>query len=238
MSPTIQGSVLAAAVAAICPDVSARIASCGDTTPTEPELWRELSCCLLSSQVPYAVAQAAAAAVERSGVLTGPATSSPGSVLEVLVAILNAPLQVGATRRRYRFPQSRARQLAATWTEVRSQAGSLSGLLQRLGSAEQARRWLIVHAQGIGPKQASMFLRNVGITYDLAVLDRHVLSYMREVGLTATTAMHVTALKPYLVLEATLSEHAASMGYPVGLLDWAIWIVMRVARRANDEVST
>lgn len=73
-----------------------------------------------------------------------------------------------------------------------------------------------------------MFLRNVGASYDLAVLDRHVINYMMVLGLTADPAP-TRRMTDYRRDEVILRDHAAEFGLPVGYLDWAVWIVMRVA---------
>ena len=81
-----------------------------------------------------------------------------------------------------------------------------------------------------------MFLRNAGITYSLAILDRHVLKYMSALGITDHRQPYVSGLSTYLRLEQSLREHASRIGYDVGLLDWAIWIVMRADREPNMDL--
>jgi hypothetical protein len=61
--------------------------------------------------------------------------------------------------------------------------------------------------------------------------DRHVLRYMEIVGLRPKDSPPITRFTHYLNHEVTLQEHAAQLGYRVGLYDWAIWIVMRVLGR-------
>ncbi|GLS17013.1 hypothetical protein GCM10007874_00280 [Labrys miyagiensis] len=93
------------------------------------------------------------------------------------------------------------------------------------------RDWLVEMAPGFGPKQASMFLRNTGVSYDLAILDRHVLDYMRLIGLRTAQSKPLTTMKRYRCDELSMCDHARALGFPVGILDWAIWIVMRVANK-------
>ncbi len=200
---------------------------------TETRLWTELACCVLSSQVPYATAQAAAFRVDASGVLVDASLST--EALEASLAdLLRQPLEIESGLRRYRFPDSRARQLAATAAKVRRHADGLTDLLAGFGAVESARDWFVAHAPGLGPKQASMFLRNVGASYNLAILDRHVINYMMIVGLTANPAP-TRRMADYRRDEIILRDHAAGVGLPVGFLDWAVWIVMRVARRQSTK---
>lgn len=205
-----------------------RLLSADEPEPlTEPRLWTELACCVLSSQVPYATAQAAAVRIEANGVLMDPGVCP--EVLEASLAeLLRRPFQLETGMRRYRFPESRARQLAATATAVRTEAHGLANLLAGFERIQDAREWFVDHAPGLGPKQASMFLRNVGASYDLAVLDRHVINYMIAVGLTTDPAP-TRRMADYRRDEIILRDHAAEFGLPVGFLDWAVWIVMRVA---------
>lgn len=223
------------AVTAICPDIKARIATPRRDRIDDRALWWELSCCILSSQVPYAVATAAADAIEQAELLL----VQKLGVDELAVALENVlthRVTVGGRSIRYRFPGSRAKQLAAAHLAVHRREASLSTLLSRFPDASHARRWLVENAPGVGPKQASMFLRNVGLTYSLAILDRHVLKYMSALGISDHAQPFVSGMPTYLRLEQTLSEHATRIGYEVGLLDWAIWIVMRADNEPNMEL--
>jgi N-glycosylase/DNA lyase len=223
------------AVLAICPDIKARI----DAPRTDPisdrALWWELSCCILSSQVPYSIASAAADAIAQAELLLAPA-SDQAALGDLLEDILMHRVALDGRPLRYRFPGSRAKQLAAAHAAVHRHDTSLSALVQGFGDASQARQWLVEHIPGTGPKQASMFLRNAGITYSLAILDRHVLKYMSALGIADHPQPYVSGLSTYLRLEQSLREHASRIGYEVGLLDWAIWIVMRADREPNMEL--
>jgi N-glycosylase/DNA lyase len=178
------------------------------------------------------LAVSAADAVERSGIL---GDRRPKQWLETqLISILQAPLSVDGARRRYRFPEARARQLAATSCRVRQEEVHLQALIDRFPDAKAAREWFVVNAPGFGAKQASMFLRNIGMSYDLAILDRHVLAYMDAIGLLRALPACSGNLARYSQYEERLRSHALTIACPVGIMDWAIWIVMRVARRQES----
>lgn len=223
------------AVKAICPDIQARIDTPRLDTLDERALWWELSCCILSSQVPYGIASAAADAIARTELLLAQA-SDHAALADALEDILMHRVDVDGRPVRYRFPGSRAKQLAAAHAAVYCREASLSALVQDFSDASEARQWLVKQIPGAGPKQASMFLRNTGLTYSLAILDRHVLNYMSEVGISAHTQPYVSGMSTYLRLEQSLREHATRIGYDVGLLDWAIWIVMRADKEPNMEL--
>lgn len=215
------------AVGVVGAEIGRQLSAAPPKPLTETHLWTELACCVLSSQVPYATAQAAAVRIEASGLLEDRGLSP--EILEAsLATLLRSPFDLGSGLRRYRFPDSRARQLAVAIKAIREEADKLSDLLAGFERIEIARDWFVAHAPGLGPKQASMFLRNVGASYDLAVLDRHVINYMVVVGLTADP-VPTRRMASYRRDEIILREHAAEFGLQVGLLDWAVWIVMRVA---------
>jgi len=223
---------LTAAVEAICPDIRARL-----DKPAQPlderRLWWELSSCILSSQVPYNLAVAAADAIDEEGLLFECCFDSD-ELMRLLLDVLTSPLLTDGRFRLYRFPVARARHLAATRMAVSKEAYSLRKLLEQFHDAAGARAWLVKHAPGVGPKQASMFLRNVGISYDLAVLDRHVLDYMSALGIYPGVSTSIAGLAQYRQHEVVLRDHADDLDCPVGILDWAIWIVMRVANRKME----
>lgn len=223
------------AVAAICPDIQARIDTPRPDPLDERALWWELSCCILSSQVPYSIASAAADAIAQAELLLAK-VSDQSALADALEDILMHRVELDGRPVRYRFPGSRSKQLAAAHAAVYSRDSSLSALIQDFSDASQARQWLVKHVPGAGPKQASMFLRNAGLTYSLAILDRHVLTYMSEVGISDHSQRYVSGMSTYLRLEQSLREHATCIGYDVGLLDWAIWIVMRADKEPNMEL--
>jgi N-glycosylase/DNA lyase len=227
---------LSNAVSAICQDVRARVGR-AIALPDERCLWWELSSCILSSQVPYALAVAATDAIDANGLLIDKHQNSEALALR-LIAVLRTPLSVGDRPRAYRFPVVRARQLAATRNIVTAAAGSLRALVEGFHDAAETRAWLVRQVPGIGPKQASMFLRNIGVSYDLAILDRHVLNYMSALGIYSGSNISIGRLAQYHKHEAVLRAHAKNLDCPVGLLDWAIWIVMRVANRKAEPVPT
>lgn len=223
------------AVMAICPDIEARVAAPRAKAIDDRALWWELSCCILSSQVPFTVATAAAEAIDRAGLLLAEHVELEGLASELEDVLANR-VAVGSRSVRYRFPSSRAHQLASTHALVHRHGGSMSALLAQFDDAAAARRWLVDNVPGAGPKQASMFLRNIGMSYSLAILDRHVLNYMSALGIGDHAGSAVAGLPTYLRLEDALRGHAKHLGYAVGLLDWAIWIVMRADKEQNLEL--
>lgn len=222
---------LANAVAAICPEIEERVEA-NRPELDERGLWWELSCCVLSSQVSYALAAEAANTIDRSGLLLDGNIDKEELSLE-LSKILSEKLRVGDRMQKYRFPSVKASQLASTRLVITRKAGSLSGLITSFEDATEARAWFVTNAPGLGPKQASMLLRNAGVSYELAILDRHVLSYMAALGLYQDGKQLISGLVKYLYCEIELKAHAKRMGISVGVLDWAIWIVMRVANDSN-----
>ncbi len=224
---------LQCAVAAICPDIEAR-AKRTDVALSERNLWWELSCCLLSSQVPYALAVATADALDKRQLLLNTSVSQ-AELADEIFGVLRQPVLVNGSLRSYRFPGSKSVQLASARASVSQKCGDLCSLMNAFGNATSARAWLVSNVSGIGPKQASMFLRNAGISYDLAVLDRHVLNYMALIGLYNGAERAIPKLSQYHRHENSLISHANGLGFAVGLLDWAIWIVMRVAGSRDTE---
>jgi N-glycosylase/DNA lyase len=213
------------AVAAIYPDIVSQTSEQARSVIDEADLWYELSCCVLSSQVPFGLAQAAALRIQQHGVLSADCTQAEtGSALR---EILHELFYVDGKLRKYRFPIAKSTQLSEAKCRITRDFGSLGRTLSSFTDAEDLRRWLVDNAPGLGPKQASMLLRNTGATYHMAILDRHILAYMYIVGLTPSLAT-ANSYSKYLKLEEKLKQHADGMGYSLGHFDWAIWIVMRV----------
>ncbi len=218
------------AVTEIAKEVRQIIGNQATSAPDEGVMLRELTCCLLSSQVRYSDAQAFATHLLSRGVLH---RSRSLETLESSVLLeLTKPLLINGSFKSYRFPAIRSRQLARTLCTVESQFGSLTNLVA-VGEPQFVRQLMIQYFPGIGPKQASMFLRNIGLSYDLAVIDRHVIRYMAIAQLTTTDDAGPQSLRDYMDKERILADYSREIGHPVGIVDWAIWIVMRAAGGAG-----
>ncbi len=214
----------------LCPLIESEVSKHATRCIREYELRRELVSCILGSQVRYEMAVEAIENLESAGLLNDAYWCQrkddefEGDVFMVLAGRSDDPRHGGS----YRFPGVRAKQLA----QVRS-ALARAPIMSRLtvsSCSSHLRQQLIEDISGIGPKQASMFLRNIGKSYDLAILDTHVLQFMRMQGLLSEAGGRIGTIKEYEKTERVVVQYAASIGYPVGYLDWAIWATMKAAR--------
>lgn len=190
---------------------------------TETQLLFELISCILGSQVYYESALAAAVKIRRVGLLKSPMKHYSFSEFESSV------FRVLTTS--YRFASTKSNYIARTIWALYSNDGTLSDRLIKFNSAQDARFSIVQMATGIGPKQGSLFLRNVGYTDELAILDKHILQFMFMFGLLDHEHSSVSYFREYEKYEDKLRSYASSQGWSLGRLDYAIWIVMRVYTR-------
>jgi N-glycosylase/DNA lyase len=200
---------------------------------TEEELLHEACVCMFSSQMVFEVAEAAAQRLRDRGLLRG---SRDRSKYEQRVCTaLSEPLAIekdGKVRHaRPRFRNRLASLLATTVTTMGNQGHSLRGILFSAGSAREAREVLVEKVWGFGPKQASLFLRRVGYSAQLAVLDTHILDYLRVARGIDPKPSALSRLSSYELIEAEFQRIAAEFGHSVGCVDLAMWVTMRVAKR-------
>ena len=220
------------AVRRICQEIYPSIRQSWWLSATEAKLIYELVVCILGSQVPYEIALAAAEEIRDAGLLENPTERYCAPVYEkAIYDVLRQPLHGpgwAPTGRRYRFARMRANHISRTVWAIYSDGGSLKGRLEASKSAREARRSIVGIGVGIGPKQASLFLRNIGFTEELAILDTHLLRFMSFFGLRDQTTRAISSMQSYETHENHLRYYAKSTGYPLGCVDQAVWIVMRV----------
>lgn len=199
---------------------------------TEEELLYEACVCMFSSQMVFEVAEAAAQCIKDLGLLRA---MKPADYEQRLSAALSEPLAVergGAIRHvRPRFKNRLASLLATTVTTMRDRGQSLRETLFSAGSAREARELLVKRVWGFGPKQASLFLRRVGYCAELAVLDTHILDYLRVARGIDPKPSALSRLADYERIEAEFQSVAAEFGHSVGCVDLAMWVTIRVAKR-------
>jgi N-glycosylase/DNA lyase len=86
-----------------------------------------------------------------------------------------------------------------------------------------AREFLVKNIKGIGYKEASHFLRNIGYR-DLCIVDRHIIHLMHELHVFKDASVPGTS-KKYLELEKQIKDYAKSRNYDVDELDLVLWSI-------------
>ena len=86
------------------------------------------------------------------------------------------------------------------------------------------RNWLVKNVKGIGLKESSHFIRNIGFDYknQLAILDRHILKNLKEFGIIKEIPKCITE-KRYLEIENKLKEFGNKIKLSVYELDLLFW---------------
>lgn len=115
----------------------------------------------------------------------------------------------------YRFYNVRAGYIV----EARRFAG-IKDIVTSFPSAFEAREWLVRNVKGIGYKEASHFLRNVGY-FDVAILDKHILRILHNHGI-AEMPKSMSRVR-YLQIEQRFSGLARHCGMKPGELDLYLW---------------
>lgn len=201
------------------------------TTMNEDDLWRELVACILGSRVRFEIAHAAIERMERDSLFGELRRSVRFGRYERDVQKALSRVNGLAEQGRYPFVRTRANQIRQAAERLYGSRETIRAFLEDSRDVRDARRRLASEVSGLGPKQASLFLRNVGYAAHVAVLDIHVLTYMCWAGLTETPMKSIPTVRRYEALEDAFIERAYSLGYTPDRFDLAVWVVVRVAKQ-------
>lgn len=118
--------------------------------------------------------------------------------------------------KRYRFYNRRAEYISL----AQRYKDNIKDTLNSLDNSFEKREWIIDNVKGIGYKEGSHFLRNVGYL-DLAILDRHILRCMDKnnfINIPKTLTR-----KRYLNIEDKFKEFSEEVNLMPGELDLYLW---------------
>jgi len=90
------------------------------------------------------------------------------------------------------------------------------------GNERHARGYFLKNVKGLGLKEASHYLRNVGRGSTLAILDRHILKNLVKCGAILSVPASLTE-KRYLEIERNMEKFCARTGIPLSHLDLLFW---------------
>jgi N-glycosylase/DNA lyase len=116
-----------------------------------------------------------------------------------------------------RFHNTKARRLL----EAKDHFPHIAAALANGGTSSELREWLVRHVKGLGWKEASHFLRNIGHRR-LAILDRHILKNLKHYGVVRSIPKSLTPRR-YLAIEAKFAAFATDVGISMDELDLLFW---------------
>lgn len=116
----------------------------------------------------------------------------------------------------HRFPQARAQYI----TGARAHKDSLKQTMNRFNSEIDLRKWVADNVRGIGYKEASHFLRNIGYK-NLAIVDFHIIDLLVRNGLIERPK--TLTVKRYLEIEQVLKNLAVKLDLNLAELDLYLW---------------
>lgn len=196
---------------------------------SDRELWYELCLCILSSNVPFEQAKSAMIHLAKNNFLNPEWIEDNDTSLELISKELSSsiclPVKKDGSLRKYRFPNVRAKNLVMASHFFYSNNDGLKNSLVDFTSEFALRDFLVENVSGLGLKEASHFLRNVGMANSLAIIDVHIVSFLKELRLISDFSA-ITENK-YYEFEKKMQQLANFYGLNLSVLDNAIWNYMK-----------
>ena len=116
-----------------------------------------------------------------------------------------------------RFHKTKAKHLA----EMKMQYPAIYQKCLNGTVSAELREWLVKNVKGLGWKEASHFLRNIGHR-NLAILDRHILRNLVRVGVLKEVPKTMSS-KVYLEIEQKFLKFSDDVGISMDELDLVFW---------------
>jgi len=86
----------------------------------------------------------------------------------------------------------------------------------------ELRNLLTANIKGLGPKESSHFLRNIGKSDNkIAILDRHILKNLKELNIIKETT--IKSPSHYLKIEKEFIKLSKKLKIPLDELDLLLW---------------
>ncbi len=123
---------------------------------------------------------------------------------------------------RVRFKNNKAGYLVEARERFLESDVSLRDKIKNFSDSKEAREWIVDNIKGLGYKEASHFLRNIGKGDDLAILDRHILKNLEKLDIIEQKPKTLTP-KRYLDIEKKMRDFAQDIDIPLGHLDLVLW---------------
>ncbi|MFH1783355.1 MAG: N-glycosylase/DNA lyase [bacterium] len=104
---------------------------------------------------------------------------------------------------------------------VKEKKASIKNRINRKNT-NATRDWLVENVKGMSFKEASHFLRNIGLGSNVAILDIHVMRSLRDLGVIKEIPKSLSR-KRYLEIEKKMKGFAKKINVPMDHLDLLFW---------------
>ena len=193
---------------AIKSDIEARLSEFGQVweSGSERDIFLELVFCLLTPQSKARSCFRALCDITESGMVFS------GAAPELADRIRNV-----------RFRNNKSRYIVEA-REMFTEDGRFV-IKMRIAEREEVhalRDWLVENVKGMGYKEASHFLRNIGKGRDLAILDRHIMKNLVQLGVIDGIPGSLTPTR-YREIEERMRSFSKRVGIPMDHLDLLLW---------------
>jgi len=118
----------------------------------------------------------------------------------------------------HRYPNVRAKYIV----EARKYKNVLNDVVVSCDDEHELREWLVKNIKGIGYKEASHFIRNIGYK-NSAIVDFHIIDLLVRSGLIERPKTLTKA--KYLEIEGVLGAIAAELDMNLAELDLYLWFI-------------
>ena len=169
-------------------------------------LFEELAFCILTPQSKAFSCDEAIQEMKKRGLLHKGSVSEIGQVLS----------------KKTRFHNKKAAYLVEAREKFRKKDFDALAKATFHGSEKEARGALLKEVKGIGWKEASHYLRNVGRGNTIAILDRHILKNLVEHRVIGALPKSLTP-KRYAAIEKKMEKFCKKAGIPMSHLDLLFW---------------
>lgn len=197
----------------------------------EQDIWHELCFCILSANVSYDLVKSVMAVAIKKNLFDYTWIITDKNSKSKIQMEFNKPqflpLKKNGELRKYRYPMKRAEQITKAAKFLYCNNKTIKQLLLDSVSDDETRKFLMENISGLGIKEASHFLRNIGFSTSFAIIDVHVLAFLKKTSLINTQKKMTLTQKLYLKIERVLRNFAKFHRLTLSILDMALWHYMR-----------
>ncbi len=119
----------------------------------------------------------------------------------------------------HRYPKKRAEFIV----EARKLISMLRDIISSFRDERLLREWLVKNVKGLGYKEASHFLRNIGFK-NVSIIDFHILDLLTRYGILEEKPKSLSRAR-YLMIESILEDISRRTDMNLGELDLYLWYI-------------